>query len=243
MNDKAISVSIDIDEAQRYLSAIEKQQFPFACARALTMTARDAKVHVQKQLPRIFDRPTPFTVNSLYSSYATKKNLYAEVGYREWATKGTPAYKYLSPNVYGLDRPQKASERLLERRGLIPRGSRLVATKAVSKNQYGNVPGGMYTRILSGLGAHTQAGFTANSRRGSKNAKRYFIGTPRGGTRPAGIYERFKGHIKPLFFIESKAHYRPMFHIQDLVEQAVAKAWVWNFDTSMKIALDNAKNL
>jgi hypothetical protein len=242
MNDKAMSVSIDIDEAQRYLSTVEKQQFPYACARALTMTARDAKVHVQGKLPKIFDRPTPFTINSLYSSYATKKNLYSEVGYREWATKGTPAYKYLSPNVYGLDRPQKASERLLERKGLIPSGSKLVMSKAVRKNQYGNVTGGMYTRILSGLGAHMQAGFTANSRRGSKKARRYFIGTPRGGTMPAGIYERFKGHIRPLFFIEPRARYKPVFHIQGLVEQAVAKTWAWNFDTSMRMALESAKS-
>src|SRR3546814_8034127 len=49
-------------------------------------------------------------IYSLYVKPATKTRLYANVYFREFASKGTPAVKYLGPEVYGGKRRVKRSE-------------------------------------------------------------------------------------------------------------------------------------
>lgn len=44
-------------------------------ATALTRTAQDVREAVRQELPRVFDRPTPYTLNSLFVRPATAQRL------------------------------------------------------------------------------------------------------------------------------------------------------------------------
>lgn len=69
---------VDTSGWRRKRGMVEKQ-VPFAAAVALTQTAKDAQKVVTDRLERIFDRPTPWTKNSITIVSAKKTNLEALV--------------------------------------------------------------------------------------------------------------------------------------------------------------------
>jgi hypothetical protein len=54
---------------------------------------------LEYEMPFAFDRPTPYTLGSLYLSPATKAIPVAKVWLKDDAGKGTPAAKYLFPRL------------------------------------------------------------------------------------------------------------------------------------------------
>lgn len=91
----SISVRADFQAAARGLSALERKQLPFATATALTSLAKLAQAAEKKALPQIFDRPTPFTVNSIGVKGARKASLVATVFVKDIAAA------YLAPFEFG----------------------------------------------------------------------------------------------------------------------------------------------
>lgn len=74
-----VDVRSNVLAVERKLDDFALRQMPFAVATALTMLAKDVQDAEKKSLPRTFDKPTPFTVNSIRIIPA-KKNLWqAEV--------------------------------------------------------------------------------------------------------------------------------------------------------------------
>lgn len=67
-----ISVWSDLNKATRVLDALQRKQLPFATATMLTSLAKIAQAEEKKALPHIFDRPTPFTINSIGIKAARK---------------------------------------------------------------------------------------------------------------------------------------------------------------------------
>jgi hypothetical protein len=115
-----ISVKHNIEDTIRRLRA-QTKQVPFAIAKALTDTARDAARDVQSKLPQVIDRPTPFTRNSIRWKRATKQTLTSAVYIAPIAAA------YLSPLITGeTAKPRK--------------GKALVLPGADRLNQYGNIP-------------------------------------------------------------------------------------------------------
>jgi hypothetical protein len=53
--------------------------FGFASVVALSRTAKDIKIEQPKEMQRVFDRPTPFTLRSVFMQDATKAEPYARV--------------------------------------------------------------------------------------------------------------------------------------------------------------------
>jgi len=92
------SVDLDISGAVRLTSAISKQ-VPFAMAKALTQTAIQAQTDIVHAMARVFDRPTPYTLNSTYVIPATKDRLEAFVRLKDESAKGLPAVKWLHAEV------------------------------------------------------------------------------------------------------------------------------------------------
>jgi hypothetical protein len=148
-----ISVSHDLAALTGTLTRAQKEQLPFAIALALTETGKDVKDAAVAEMTRVFDRPTPFTLNSLFLKAATKQRLQAIVWFKDFAPKGTPAAEYLAPEIYGGGRRDKRSERLLQARGLMPRGWRLVPGVGLKLDQYGNISRADMVKILSALNA------------------------------------------------------------------------------------------
>ncbi len=113
-----LDVKVDISGAIRKLGA-QQRQLPFAVAKALTATAKDAQRAVTAELPRVFDRPNPFTMRAIAIRSANKQNQKAVVYVREKQAQ------YLQLEVEGGVRR--------------PRGRALALPSAVPRDAYGNV--------------------------------------------------------------------------------------------------------
>src|SRR5690606_4985368 len=108
-------------------SALERKNLPFAIVQACNATAFEIRQTWKRAAPRVFDRPTPLTVNAAQYKKATKQKLYAEIFQRDEASKGNPPAKYLQAEVEGGTRRPKAMERLLMSAEVMPRGMFAVA--------------------------------------------------------------------------------------------------------------------
>jgi len=91
----AISVSQDLKALTKSLSVLEKQQLPFAISQTLTSVAKLAQEAEKKAMHEVFDRPTPFTVNSVAVKGARKSDLEARVFIKDIAAA------YLEPYEFG----------------------------------------------------------------------------------------------------------------------------------------------
>lgn len=124
----SINVTTDIKRLTRGLDDVARNQVPFATAKALTASADLARITVTRQLPSIFDRPTPFTMRGITIQAATKRNLQARVFVKDIQAG------YLEVQETGGEvRPK-------QKRPLI------IATEQLARDAYGNLPRGTLRR-------------------------------------------------------------------------------------------------
>lgn len=176
-----------------------KHEIPTVTAMTLTATAKGFKSFIESKLPSIFDRPVSWTLKSVYYLPATPKDLNAHVWFKDETAvaKGTPASKYLWPEVHGGPRNLKKYEVALQRFGVLPAGYYTVPGKGVKLDGYGNIPSGTITEILTGVGALVGMsdtyfyGVLGGYKKRKKTTANYFIvREPTGGLVP-GIWERY----------------------------------------------------
>ncbi|WP_145517787.1 hypothetical protein [Yersinia mollaretii] len=149
-----IEVKLDFSakEIERQLIRLESREIPFALALSATRTAQRAQAAIKQEISRVFDRPTPWILNSTYVLAASKKDPRAVVYAREWG--GTPAPTTLTPQIEGGQRSYKRSEGHLRNAGYLPNGWQVAPGPGVRKDKYGNISRGQIQQILSGLRAH-----------------------------------------------------------------------------------------
>ena len=148
-----LNISTDIPQKVGKLTLLTDLQFRYAVAQAMTDAAKAADSKIRNDMSRYIDRPTPFTANSTYVSFANPNKMRAEVGFKQFATKGTPAGKYLSAMARGGDRSQKRSESVLRGAGAIRSGQYITPLREWQGDPYGNVPRGTMSMVLSQLKA------------------------------------------------------------------------------------------
>ena len=150
-----LSISTDIPQKVGRLALLTDLQFRFAVAQAMTDAAKAADGKIRNDMSRYIDRPTPFTAKSTYVTFANPNKLSAEVGFKQFAAKGTPAGRYLSAMSRGGDRSHKRSETILRLAGAIGPDQYITPSKenGWAGDPYGNVPRGTYTMMLSQLKA------------------------------------------------------------------------------------------
>jgi len=200
----AVSYKVDTSDVMRALKDLRDEDAPIVTAYALTKTAQDIKAAEVAKMSEVFDRPTKFTLNALYVKPAAKRDLTAEVFFKE-GFGSVPAWRYLGPQVEGGARRHKAFELRLIRAGIMRSDEFAVPGTGVQLDQYGNVRGSLIERILSQLqaaenagGAGYKANQTAASRKRKRNVVRYFALRPGGAgsanrTVAPGIYYRAPG--------------------------------------------------
>jgi hypothetical protein len=116
----AISMKADIAEARKFLTVIQRDQLPFATAKALTATAFNGREKAQADMALQLDRPTPFTVRGVQVERAIKEREPTAAVFIE-----QKRYAYLRYQIEGgVRRPKR-------RALLIGMGAR---------NRYGNTP-------------------------------------------------------------------------------------------------------
>lgn len=125
-----IRIDVDADNMlARQFTALERTQLPFAVMQAVNATAFEIRETWKTTARRVFDRPTPLTINAVLYQKATRQRLFATVFIRDEAHKGTPPAKYLQPQVEGGQRRLKGMERLLQGANLMPQGRYAVPGK------------------------------------------------------------------------------------------------------------------
>ena len=126
-----ISFDLDLKRLERELTDVANAQLPFAIALGLTRTAQDVQKNEMKRLPRVLDRPKPFTQRGVGVQRATKRRQVARVFYKDIQAR------YLEKQERGgVSRSQGGRQGVL-----IPVGAR--------RNKFGNLPRGRVARLLA----------------------------------------------------------------------------------------------
>ena len=87
-----------------------------------------------------------------------------------------------------------------------------VPTGAIKTDQYGNISKANINKLFKGVGTGTTKG------------NNIFIGKPRGGNRPPGIYRRESDKLlRPLFYAVNKINYNSIFPAEQIAESTVQK--------------------
>ncbi|MEN5162590.1 hypothetical protein [Achromobacter kerstersii] len=246
--------------------AAAKRQLPFATAVALNKTAQAVREALVEKSRQVFDRPTPYTLNALRVSRATKENLSARIDYRDATAKGIGADRYLSPQVLGGARRHKRSERALQRSGL-PAGSFLMPAAGAELDAYGNMSRGQTVRLLSYFEAFGEQGYRANASAKSRariaqvstskegyrkiNGVQYFISHGKGsmsGNRrqhlPAGVWRKTGMHgadVKPVLLAIDQPTYTPRLPFYETASEVYGERFDAEFSTAWDAALATAR--
>lgn len=240
-----ISVKTDIDKLLPKLAAVGSRQAPFVVAVALTKTGQKAQAEVKKAMPTVFDRPTPYTLNSTYLRPATKARLEALVKIKDEAFKGIPPNKYLHAQAFGGTRNLKRSERSLQIKGYLKGGEQIVPGRGATLDGYGNIRQGTMSKILSAVKASSdpmQNATMASRKRGRTKRRKseYFVGAPGGGRLPMGVYERtgfaFGSAIKPILIFTKPGRYSKRLPFHDIVTKVTRD----EFEAQLYLAIERA---
>jgi len=215
------------------LNDIGRKQIPFATALALTWTAKDIKAAERKEMGRVFDNPTNFTLNGLYISPATKKKLNAKVWFKDWVPKGTPAAKYLQPQVKGGDRRQKRYEKALQARGFIRSGQVTGPGAGARLNRAGNITQGQINRMLNSL--HSQQ-VDSTQHTVQVGNRTFFAHYDESGFIDT-IYIRNGRRVKPFLHVFDSANYEIKFKFYDIAEHTFNTKYKNNFKKAFRQAM------
>ena len=189
-----IEIKVDRSQIEALMQRFPRQVAK-AAEKALDNTARLAKAAVAEQLPRVFDKPTPFTLNSLQVKLTQNHNGVAWVWFKN---PSRMTDHYLVPEVEGGPRHEKGLEKGVR---LGPKGGMArfyMPSRSAELDQYGNLArgGGRVKQILSVLkSAEAFAGHSSNQTKRSairnKKDRDYVLLRERHGKLPPGIYQRF----------------------------------------------------
>ena len=220
----------NVRDVSRWLSDAEKKQVPFATVYAMTLTARDVKPAEQSVMQKVFSSPTPYALNALQVIPATKTSLVASVEFKGFG--GTPAKRFLNPQVHGGLRSSKSHERRLS--SILHGSGYFMPARDAPRDAYGNITGATFRRILSQLKSPDVAFAEATNSRRSKKARKssaFFI-PKRGGM----VLERKGVNVKPVLIATRAPRYSKRFPFYETAARVVAE----RFDINFKIAFESA---
>jgi len=230
-------------EIKRAMSEIEKRQLPFATALALTRTAALVKAAEVDAMRRVFDRPTRFTLNSLFVRPAKKARLEARVWVKDYASKAEAPTRWLLPEVEGGERNRKRSEKLLGARGILSSGRFLMPGADMPLDGSGNISRGRIQQVLSGLGAqHDKAANSTDSRRSDGNRRRFFVVGK--GANALGIAERTgkgKGKFKWMLAFGKAPVYQDRFDFYGVADRTTRRHLPVEIGKALREAVMNAR--
>lgn len=249
-----VNVQANISGVLKKLEDLRQDQVPFATALALTRTAQYARQSLSTEMSRVFDRPTPRTLNSTYVRPATKSMLIAQVKIKDEGSGGIGPTKWLMPEIQGGGRSAKGFERLLQSAGILPSGWWAIPAQGANLDAYGNVSGGTITKILSQLQAmrdelDNEKRSVRAKRDGTRSKGRYFAvipsRVPSNHLKP-GIYERMgttkTARLLPIFTFTSKApRYTQRYDFFGVGERISRERFPIEFEAAVRVTAATAR--
>ncbi|MBY0237879.1 MAG: hypothetical protein K2X55_01045 [Burkholderiaceae bacterium] len=212
---------IGLNDTSRRLGDFGQRQLPFAVAKAMTATVKQAQAAETAHINTAFNRPTPFTQKAIGISVATRTNLAASVFVRNAQAK------YLAVQAVGGQRELKTFEQRFAEQG---RAQVALPGRGIALNQYGNITRAKIKRIAGDLNS-------------SGGAKRFFAGKPKGTTLPSGVYARTNDnrHITPLLVFATDATYQKRFQFSELAQETITAKWEANLTAAWLDAVRTAR--
>jgi len=224
----------NIDQIVNRLTTLERVDLPRAARRTMHLLGfQISRKDVPKYMKEVFDSPNNFTQRSL--TYKVVSNYEVQLSFKQNVSKGNDPARYLYPVTKGLpgnEAYQTKFTRYIHKAGIAPRNLYPVPFKDnLSKNSYGKVSQGEYSKVWSGLqttkgAGKTGRGFRYFSKPDNRNRSR--ISTRQGSffDLPDGIY-RVKGRgnsgVQLLFTYARKQPRVPkIFDYYGFVERQVA---------------------
>jgi hypothetical protein len=214
-----------LDDALAALAKLGDGLAPRALADALNHTANQARQALKAEMSSVFDRPTPWALNSIRILQAKPSaEPEAAVWVQDVSGGKNPfsAEDYLMPQVEGGERFQRRSEGYLRESGILPAGRFVVPAAGARLDSYGNIQKGHMIQILSGLKAMKLSGSdnaATDSKRSLRkgNALAFFV-LKRGKT-PIGIAERRGKSVVMVLAFVRQPQYRERFKFHDVVRR------------------------
>ena len=251
-----MQVNIDISDIKELREALAKApgQVNFALSKALNKTAEQAKSEIQTQMKRLFDRPTPFAINSLRIKYATKAKPTVEIAFKD-INSALSAKTMIEPHVDGGKRVFKGMEARLRGIGILPTGWFAVPGAGANLDVFGNMSKGQISQMLNVLGTYTEGGYNkandkTRSRLAKGNAKKNVYGfvywvNPVSSKRVRhllpGVYQRVKtgfgSSLKPILIFVSKVSYRQRLDFYGITGRVVSRDLSGNFSEAFEVVL------
>jgi hypothetical protein len=235
---------INLDSVQEQMRNLKDNQLPFAISLAVNRSAKDVRKRIIDSMPTIFNKPVPFTLDSLGMWPGNKSKPSATVGFKEWAGKGVPAVKYLQAQVYGGIRRQKKYEVALQSRGIIT-GNQVTVPDTAFRDNFGNVKRGEIVRMLSSLSLFTEQGYSANKVKGK--APTEFFAWKRDGSHMT-IYKRIgksrgknkKRDIVPFLHVIDMPNYPILFEFDKMALNIFSEVYLRNFEDAINYAIETS---
>lgn len=231
------------EELLKTLNKINSDIMPDVLADSLTRMANKVRSEIKEEMKRVFDRPTRYTLNSMYVKPAKKgmQEMYSETGFIDFSGKGTPAAKYIKPEVEGGKRNLKGFELRLKAAGILPSGYYTAPGNGAKLNQYGNISQGTIQQILSYFSA--QRDHHQNTKRGTgrRQQRNKFVVLNEENGKAGGIWKMGAGNnmVCIMNFIKSPS-YKAVLDINRIKNQAfddnMARYTRESFDKEMKRA-------
>jgi len=192
----------NIDQIVNRLTTLQRVDLPKATRRTVNQLGFDlARRDLPQYMQAVFDNPVPFTLRSV--KYNVVSNYEVQLTFKQNVGKGNDPARYLFPVAKtggGAKKPayQTKFTRYIHKSGIAPRDLYPVPFKQnLSKNSYGNVSQGEYSKVWSGLqttkgAGKTGRGFRYFSKPDNRNRSRFSTRQGSFFDLPDGIY-RVKG--------------------------------------------------
>jgi hypothetical protein len=246
-----ISAIVDTSRVSSWLQRRESR-IRSATATALTRVAQAAKREIEMTMPRVFDRPTRWTLGAVRYQPADRKRepLASVVLFKDRDSGDVMGEKsHLWPQVRGGPRHHKRFEARLRRHAWLTPEEYLIPAKGAPLDLYGNVPASIIRQILSQLGAANapdNSGYDSNVKRGDKQSAQskrrqlkagtFFI-PRRGDVLPRGIYQRIRTgavwQTRLIFVVGRRPNYPVRLDMQGIIENVRQRELQQHFDVEM----------
>ena len=215
----------DLDDSLAALKRLGEPLASRALADALNHTANQARIALRAEMQSVFDRPTPWTLNSIRILNAKPQSLEAALWVKDDSGGKNPysAEDYLLPQVEGGERIKRVAEGYLRENGILPAGRFIVPGRGARLDAYGNIQKGHMMQILSGLKAMKLSGSDHNATDSKRSVRKghaaAFFVIKRGKT-PIGIAERRgKDSMVMVLAFVRQPQYRERFKFYDVVRR------------------------
>lgn len=253
-----IKIEHDFSGLLRKFGDIEKRQIPFALSQGINKTANRVKEAEIKEMKDVFDRPTPYTLSSIFVKPSNKRSLTAVVGLKDTAAKAIPVIKFLTPQIIGGVRRLKRYEVALRSAGVLPSNYFTVPGKAAKMDAFGNMSRGQIVQILSYFEAFPESGFRSNAtektrERLRKNTKKKIHGISYFSVQPGdqsylepGIWMRVHHQgrafaVRPVLIFVERTLYDPIFDFAFVAKRVNEKYFGEEFSKALEYAMKTAK--